>query len=132
MRYTTLGSTGLFVSEPCLGTTTFGRSGMRSAIGAVGQVEADAIVVRAFAAGINFIDTADTSSDCDADRITVILGAKRLDQLDDTLGVIGIALSAEDLPLLDVSRQPAQYPGWVLEIWSDAWARQLGAMRGAA
>lgn len=59
MQYKLLGSTGLFVSEMCLGTMTFGTTTGRYAAGVgVKQEEADAIVRHAFDAGINFIDTA--------------------------------------------------------------------------
>jgi aryl-alcohol dehydrogenase-like predicted oxidoreductase len=62
MKYKQLGRTGLFVSEICLGTMTFGGSGegnIWSLIGSLQQDEVDAIVGRALAAGVNFIDTAD-------------------------------------------------------------------------
>jgi aryl-alcohol dehydrogenase-like predicted oxidoreductase len=62
MKYNQLGRTGLFVSEICLGAMTFGGGvdgGFWKAIGALDQPEVDAIVGRALAAGVNFIDTAD-------------------------------------------------------------------------
>jgi aryl-alcohol dehydrogenase-like predicted oxidoreductase len=63
MRYNQLGRTGLFVSELCLGTMTFGGNGeMWSKIGNLQQQEVDGIVGAALAAGINFIDTADVYS----------------------------------------------------------------------
>ena len=59
MRYNTLGQSGLFVSELCLGTMTFGGGeGMWSQIGTLQQTEADELVAAALDAGINFIDTA--------------------------------------------------------------------------
>jgi aryl-alcohol dehydrogenase-like predicted oxidoreductase len=60
MRYRQFGSTGLFVSELCLGTMTFGGSDsdIWGHIGRLQQNEVDGIVKRAVAAGINFIDTA--------------------------------------------------------------------------
>ncbi|WP_427183844.1 aldo/keto reductase [Bordetella bronchialis] len=60
MRYNKLGSTGLFVSELCLGTMTFGGEAGTTwgHIGNLGQNEADALVGAALDAGINFIDTA--------------------------------------------------------------------------
>ncbi|ULO08162.1 aldo/keto reductase [Paenibacillus sp. 19GGS1-52] len=70
MHYNKLGSTGLFVSELCLGTMTFGGDGAYSVMGNVQQAEADALVARAFEAGINFIDTADTYSEGNSERIT--------------------------------------------------------------
>jgi aryl-alcohol dehydrogenase-like predicted oxidoreductase len=70
MRYNKLGSTGLFVSELGFGTMTFGGSGPFSIMGKVQQVEADILLARAFDAGINFIDTADTYSEGESERIT--------------------------------------------------------------
>ena len=59
MRYQVLGRTGLFVSELCVGTMTFGQAGGQyAAASGVKQQEADAIIGRAFDAGVNFIDTA--------------------------------------------------------------------------
>jgi aryl-alcohol dehydrogenase-like predicted oxidoreductase len=63
MRYNQLGRTGLFVSELCLGTMTFGGTGeVWSKVGTLQQQEVDGIVGAALAAGINFIDTADVYS----------------------------------------------------------------------
>lgn len=59
MRYNRLGKTGLFVSELCLGTMTFGQaSGRYAAASGVNQDAVDMILRRAIDAGINFIDTA--------------------------------------------------------------------------
>jgi len=59
MKYKVLGNTGLFVSEMCLGTMTFGQSaGRYAAASGVTQEMADDIIKRGFDAGINFIDTA--------------------------------------------------------------------------
>jgi aryl-alcohol dehydrogenase-like predicted oxidoreductase len=72
MKYKQLGRTGLFVSEICLGTMTFGGSeeaGMWRAIGALQQGEVDAIVGRALEAGVNFIDTADVYSFGESERL---------------------------------------------------------------
>ena len=65
MRYNQLGRTGLFVSELCLGTMTFGGEGrgMWQNIGTLEQEAVDALVKRALDAGINFIDTADVYSE---------------------------------------------------------------------
>jgi aryl-alcohol dehydrogenase-like predicted oxidoreductase len=47
---------------------------------------------------------------------SVIIGAKRIDQLDDNLKAVDVALSPEDLQKLDdVSRLAPEYPGWMLE-----------------
>jgi aryl-alcohol dehydrogenase-like predicted oxidoreductase len=70
MHYNRLGNTGLFVSELCFGTMTFGGSGDFSVIGSVQQKEADELLARAFEAGINFVDTADTYSGGNSERIT--------------------------------------------------------------
>lgn len=62
MKYKTLGNTGLFVSELCLGTMTFGGKGVWANMGNVSQEEAQALIARALEHGINFIDTADIYS----------------------------------------------------------------------
>jgi aryl-alcohol dehydrogenase-like predicted oxidoreductase len=65
MRYNRLGRTGLFVSELCLGTMTFGggqSAGIWKAIGQLEQDEVDRIVGRSLERGVNFIDTADVYS----------------------------------------------------------------------
>jgi aryl-alcohol dehydrogenase-like predicted oxidoreductase len=62
MRQVKFGNTGLFVSELCLGTMTFGGEGFWRAIGTLGQAEADSMIARATEAGINFFDTADVYS----------------------------------------------------------------------
>ncbi|MBC7203603.1 MAG: aldo/keto reductase, partial [Pusillimonas sp.] len=59
LRSRTLGNSGLFVSELCLGTMTFGGSDdMWGLIGQLQQEQADELVKVALEAGINFIDTA--------------------------------------------------------------------------
>ena len=59
MKYRRLGHSGLFVSELCLGTMTFGGSDdMWGQIGQLQQEDADKLVGTALDAGINFIDTA--------------------------------------------------------------------------
>ncbi|WP_349262492.1 aldo/keto reductase [Geminicoccus sp.] len=71
MRYNPLGQTGLFVSELCLGTMTFGGSeGIWGQIGNLRQQEADALVTAALDAGINFIDTADVYAHGVSEEIT--------------------------------------------------------------
>jgi aryl-alcohol dehydrogenase-like predicted oxidoreductase len=47
--------------------------------------------------------------------MSVIIGAKTVEQLDDNLAAAGLTLSAEDLARLDaVSALPPEYPGWML------------------
>jgi aryl-alcohol dehydrogenase-like predicted oxidoreductase len=71
MRYRKLGRTGLFVSELCLGTMTFGgEDGVYGQIGNLRQAEADQLIARSVDAGINFIDTADVYSDGRSEIIT--------------------------------------------------------------
>jgi len=71
MRYNTLGRTGLFVSELCLGTMTFGGgSGIYTSMGGLQQKEADGLVKAAMDAGINFIDTSDVYSKGLSEQIT--------------------------------------------------------------
>lgn len=72
MRHNRLGSTGLIVSELCLGAMTFGQSsGMFEAIAGLDQDASTALVKQALDAGINFIDTANVYS---AGRSEEILG----------------------------------------------------------
>lgn len=71
MRYKKFGSTGLFVSELCLGTMTFGGEGeLWSKIGSLQQEDANRLVGRALDAGVNFIDTADVYSEGRSEVIT--------------------------------------------------------------
>ncbi|MDM0068182.1 aldo/keto reductase [Variovorax sp. J31P207] len=71
MRNRPLGRTGLFVSELCLGTMTFGGSdGIWSQIGDLQQADAERLVGQALDAGINFIDTADVYSGGLSEQIT--------------------------------------------------------------
>ncbi|WP_312606096.1 aldo/keto reductase [Kosakonia cowanii] len=71
MRYKKLGNTGLFVSELCLGTMTFGgQEDMWGKIGQLQQAQAEELVGRALDAGINFIDTADVYSGGRSEAIT--------------------------------------------------------------
>jgi aryl-alcohol dehydrogenase-like predicted oxidoreductase len=71
MRYNSLGRTGLFVSELCLGTMTFdGGDGIWHQIGDLQQADAERLIGRAIDAGINFIDTADVYSQGVSEQIT--------------------------------------------------------------
>src|SRR5262249_11618603 len=74
--YKKFGRTGLFVSELCLGTMTFGGGGTLPGgvqwrqIGALQQSEAERLIGSALDAGINFIDTADVYSEGQSEAIT--------------------------------------------------------------
>jgi aryl-alcohol dehydrogenase-like predicted oxidoreductase len=65
MKYSQFGRTGLFVSEICLGTMTFGEANKHGNWGSIASLDqdgADAIVRRALDAGVNFFDTANVYS----------------------------------------------------------------------
>jgi aryl-alcohol dehydrogenase-like predicted oxidoreductase len=63
VRYHLLGQTGLYVSELCLGTMTYGGSkGIWETIGSLQQEAVNEQVKFAIEAGINFIDTANVYS----------------------------------------------------------------------
>ncbi len=52
---------------------------------------------------------------------SVILGAKRLDQLEDNLAAAEVTLSPDEIQRLDeVSALPPEYPGWMLEFQGSA------------
>lgn len=71
MKYNLLGQTGLYVSELCLGTMTFGGTGEFWA--KVGKLQLDAvsdIVKKAVDSGINFIDTANVYSHGQSEELT--------------------------------------------------------------
>ena len=70
MKYNRLGRTGLFVSELCLGTMTFGGRGeMWPIIGQLDQAAAATLLRLSIDAGINFFDTADVYSEGESERI---------------------------------------------------------------
>ena len=47
---------------------------------------------------------------------SVIIGANKIEQLNDNLKATGIILTADELEKLDaISKLPAEYPGWMLE-----------------
>jgi aryl-alcohol dehydrogenase-like predicted oxidoreductase len=72
MKLNPLGRTGIFVSELCLGTMTFGGSeeGLWGRIGKLQQDESERIVGGALDAGVNFIDTADVYAGGRSEEIT--------------------------------------------------------------
>ncbi|PPU06358.1 aldo/keto reductase [Xanthomonas arboricola] len=70
MRYNRLGTTGLFVSELSLGSMTFGIPEAKyAAAGGLNQDQVDALVRRAFDAGINLIDTANVYSNGQSEQM---------------------------------------------------------------
>lgn len=70
MRYNPLGRTGLYVSELCLGTMTFGGGeGFWRVMGQVGVDEATELVKAALDAGVNIIDTANVYSEGRSEEI---------------------------------------------------------------
>ena len=84
MRYHLLGQTGMYVSELCLGTMTFG--GDKGIWETIGNLQQDAVneqVQCAVDAGINFIDTANVYSNGKSERLLgaslKALGLKRED-----------------------------------------------------
>jgi aryl-alcohol dehydrogenase-like predicted oxidoreductase len=81
MKYRQLADTGVFVSELCLGTMTFGGRGqIWEAIGGLDQQGADALVHRALDAGINFVDTANVYASGESETMLGrALGKKRRD-----------------------------------------------------
>jgi len=85
MKYNQLGNTGLFVSEICLGTMTFGGQGMFKVVGELDLKGATGLVSRALEAGVNFLDTADVYSAGNSETLTgqalKDIGVKRSDVL---------------------------------------------------
>ena len=69
MRYRRLGRTGLFVSELCLGTMTWGGRGFWRAISASGADQAAAQLKMAVEAGVNFLDTADVYHEGESEEL---------------------------------------------------------------
>jgi aryl-alcohol dehydrogenase-like predicted oxidoreductase len=58
---------------------------------------------------------------------SVIVGAKRPEQLADNLGATKLTLSADELAKIDaVSKLPPEYPGWMFERQGEARRKQLG------
>ncbi len=71
MRMNKLGRTGLFVSELCLGTMTFGGGdSMWGKIGDLDQTAAENLIGQALDGGVNFIDTADVYSEGRSEEMT--------------------------------------------------------------
>lgn len=70
MRYNRLGRTGLYVSELCLGTMTYGGKGFWEVIGKLGLDAVTNQLKNAVEKGINFIDTADVYHEGESERLT--------------------------------------------------------------
>ncbi len=70
MKYRLLGRTGMYVSELCLGTMTFGGQGFWKVMGGLGQESVTALVRQSFDAGVNFIDTANVYSLGESETLT--------------------------------------------------------------
>ena len=69
MKYRPLGRTGVYVSELCFGTMTFGGKGFWEVIGKLGASEVEGLIGHALDAGINFIDTADVYSEGESEKL---------------------------------------------------------------
>jgi aryl-alcohol dehydrogenase-like predicted oxidoreductase len=69
MRYRLLGRTGLYVSELCLGTMTFGGKGFWEAIGKLGAKEVEGIIGTSLDGGVNFVDTANVYSEGESETL---------------------------------------------------------------
>lgn len=69
MRYNLLGKTGLYVSELCLGTMTFGGKGFWEVIGSLPAKEVETLVGTALDGGVNFLDTADVYSEGQSEEL---------------------------------------------------------------
>jgi aryl-alcohol dehydrogenase-like predicted oxidoreductase len=69
VKYKRLGPTGLFVSELCLGTMTYGGKGFWAVIGKLGVEAVASQLRRAIEAGVNFIDTADVYHEGESEKL---------------------------------------------------------------
>jgi aryl-alcohol dehydrogenase-like predicted oxidoreductase len=69
MRYNLLGRTGLYVSELCLGTMTFGGKGFWEVVGKLGQKQVETLVGTSLDLGVNFIDTANVYSEGESEQL---------------------------------------------------------------
>jgi hypothetical protein len=73
MRYSTFGRTGLFVSELCFGSMTFGgKSGIWEHIGGTAQQDADRAGRRGPRCRNQFFDTADVYAEGDSDASSAV------------------------------------------------------------
>ncbi|MBL8721097.1 MAG: aldo/keto reductase [Myxococcales bacterium] len=69
MRTKRLGRTGLYVSEICLGTMTYGGKGFWEVIGKLGLDAVKGQLKLAIDAGVNFVDTADVYHEGESERL---------------------------------------------------------------
>ncbi|MGO9836619.1 MAG: aldo/keto reductase [Polyangiaceae bacterium] len=69
MRYNLLGRTGLYVSELCLGSMTFGGKSFWEVMGKLGAKEVETVIGTSLEAGVNFIDTADVYSEGESEKL---------------------------------------------------------------
>ena len=57
---------------------------------------------------------------------SVIVGAKRVDQLEDNIAAASVELTADEMDAIDrVSALPAEYPGWMFARQGEARRKQL-------
>lgn len=64
---------------------------------------------------------------------SVIVGAKKIEQLDDNIAATGVTFTGEELAKLDqVSVLPAEYPGWMLSRQGEPRRKQLDESRHGA
>jgi aryl-alcohol dehydrogenase-like predicted oxidoreductase len=64
---------------------------------------------------------------------SVIVGAKRVEQLTDNVAATDVTLTEDELVKLDaISKLPAEYPGWMLERQGEYRAQQLNQPRRGA
>ena len=69
MRMKRLGRTGLYVSELCLGTMTYGGKGFWEVIGKLGLDAVAGQLQTALDAGVNFLDTADVYHEGESEKL---------------------------------------------------------------
>ncbi|MCB1191492.1 MAG: aldo/keto reductase [Leptospiraceae bacterium] len=70
MKYKKLGKTGLYVSEICLGTMTYGGKGFWEVIGKLGLDSVQSQFRLAYDSGVNFIDTANVYHEGESEKLT--------------------------------------------------------------
>ena len=103
MKYRLLSNTGIYVSELCMGTMTFGGSGVFDIIGALKQRDCNDLVDKALDAGINFFDTANTYAKNESEEILgkalgkrrkeVIIATKARFRMTDNVNGVGLSRS---------------------------------------